>query len=379
MAKKKILYICSEAAPGMIPYACGIILSASASPELDIYAITVDDKHLSYRPYLKNLPSEKISFMHVPRNKIKNYFNKIYAYNILREAKKIIKNNNIDAVHLLTGDYTCSLIFPKLKKLCEVYYTVHDLLSHEYATNNLKLWLFKHYMRQGIRRNMKYSDNMVTNSKSQYNLMKEMYPKKNIFFHTFPSLISDSILNGNKVCPEIKDIDNYVLFFGNIDKYKGVEYLYDSFIKNIKLNEYKLVIAGNGKIYFQHNDDPRIIFINRYIKDEEVCMLYKRAACVVYPYISATQSGVLSLAYKLQTPALISDVPFFKESSGNECCLYFKRTDTEDLSDKLETLLLKTDLNKMKKAQEEYYESRHSQKAGLSQIEAIYTSVQSDV
>ena len=374
MTKKKILYICSEAAPGMIPFASSIILSAYASPELEIYAITVDDENLSYRPHLKNLPPEKISFLHVPGKGIKKYFNKLFPYNILQEAKKIVKHNNIDTIHLLTGDYTCSLIIPKLKKLCNVFFTVHDLIPHEYATSGIKAWIFKHYLLRGVRRNIKKTDNLVTNSKSQYNQMKEMYPKKNIFFHTFPSLISDSILNGKDECPEIKDIDNYILFFGNIDKYKGVEYLYDAFKKNTNLSGYKLVIAGNGNIYFNHSDDSRIIFINRYIKDEEVSMLFKRAACVVYPYISATQSGVLSLAFKLQTPALISDVPFFKESSDNECCLYFKRADTDDLSEKLETLLLKTDLSRMKKAQEKYYENHYSQKAAISQIEAIYTT-----
>ena len=372
MAKKKILYICSEAAPGMIPFASGIILSAYASPELDVYAIAVNGMHLSYRPYLKDFPPEKISFLSIPGNSIKKYSNKIFPHNILKEAKKIIRENNIDAVHLLTGDYTCSLIIPKLKKLCDVYYTVHDLIPHEYATNGIKEWVFKHYLLHGIKRNIKYTNNHVTSSSSQYNQMKEMYPQKNICFHTFPSLISESILNGKDVCPEIRDIDNYILFFGNIDRYKGVEYLYGAFKENTNLSGYKLVIAGNGNIYFDHSYDPRIIFINRYIKDEEVGMLFKQAACVVYPYISATQSGVLSLAYKLQTPALISDVPFFKENSDNECCTYFKRADTDDLSEKLETLLLKTDLNKMKKAQEEYYEKHYSQKAIVSQIEEIY-------
>ena len=42
--------------------------------------------------------------------------------------------------------------------------------------------------------------------------------------------------------------------------------------------------------------------INRYIKDSEVAYLYQHAQCVVYPYISATQSGVLSLAFYYQTP-----------------------------------------------------------------------------
>ena len=375
MTKKKVLYICSEAAPGMIPFASSIILSASASPELDIFAITIDDRNLSYHPYLKDFPSEKISFLRIPDNIFKKSFNKIFAYIILQEAKKIIKNNNIDAIHLLTGDYTCSLIIPKLKKLCEVYYTVHDLIQHEYASNSIKTLIYKHYMRLGVKRNMKHSGHLVTNSKNQYYQMKEMYPKKSIYFHTFPSLILNSILNGEEVCPEIRGIDKYILFFGHIDKYKGIEYLYDAFRKNKNLSGYILVIAGSGNIYFHHSDDPRIIFINRYIRDEEVKILFERSACVVYPYISATQSGVLSFVYKLQKPVLISDIPFFKESSNNECCLYFKRADTDDLSSKLEMLLFNTGLDKMKKAQKEYYESNYSQNAIISQIEAIYTTV----
>jgi glycosyltransferase involved in cell wall biosynthesis len=100
--------------------------------------------------------------------------------------------------------------------------------------------------------------------------------------------------------------------------------------------------------------------------------LFKQAACVVYPYISATQSGVLTLAYKFQTPALVSDIPFFRESSTGNCCLFFKRADTSDLSEQLETLLFGTDISEMKVAQKEYYDNNYSENAVVSSIETIY-------
>jgi len=57
----------------------------------------------------------------------------------------------------------------------------------------------------------------------------------------------------------------------------------------------KLVIAGKGHVYETH--DKRIIRICRFIDDSEIAELFKRAQYIVYPYRSATMSGVLSIAY----------------------------------------------------------------------------------
>lgn len=85
-------------------------------------------------------------------------------------------------------------------------------------------------------------------------------------------------------------------------------------------DNYTLVVAGSGQLGFERvADEKNVVMINRYIKDSEVAYLYQHAQCVVYPYISATQSGVLSLAFYYQTPVLASNVPFFKsiiEPSG---------------------------------------------------------------
>ena len=42
--------------------------------------------------------------------------------------------------------------------------------------------------------------------------------------------------------------------------------------------------------------------------------LFSRAAVVVYPYISATQSGVTSIASYYGKPMVLSDLPFFKQT-----------------------------------------------------------------
>ncbi len=370
--KKKILYICSEATTGLLPYAVNIIRCASQSPELDVYAITIDANGLSYRPYFDDRLAPKISFLNGEYSGLRKYVNKIYPEKIGREAKRICKAYGIDIIHLLTVDYTCVLLAPRLKRLAPVYYTVHDFIPHEESFKNVKERLVSFYIRSGVNTNIKRIHNLVTNSKNQYSRIKKKYPGKNVYYHIFPSLITGTITGGKEVCPELYNVKNYILFFGYIEKYKGVEYLYDAFKKNEKLSGYHLVIAGGGNIYFPHDNDPRILFINRYIKDEEVKNLFEQSACVVYPYISATQSGVLTLAYKFQTPALVSDIPFFRETSADDCCLFFRHADTADLSEQLERLLFHTDLSDMKTAQKRHYDENYSEKALVSSIETVY-------
>jgi glycosyltransferase involved in cell wall biosynthesis len=371
MIQKKILYICSEAASGMIPFAANIIHAATKSRYLDVFIIAVDNK-LSYKPYFEDIPEENISILKMPDNKIENLFNRIYSYNLLKETKRICKKNRIDNIHLLTGDYTCSSIISQLKNLCTVYYTVHDLQPHEKKIHRLKDRIFEFYMRRGALHILKKTDNLVTNSKNQYSLLEDKFPDKSIYYHPFPSLITNSIMKGKEVCPELDNINDYILFFGTLLKYKGTEYLYDAFKKSRNIARRKLVIAGSGDIYFKHDNDPDIVIINRYINDNEVQSLFKNASCVVYPYISATQSGVLSLAYYFQTPVIASDIPFFKESADDDCCIFFKCADSDDLANKLDYLFSKADISKIKNAQKNYYDNYYSEKALTSYFGFIY-------
>ena len=123
-------------------------------------------------------------------------------------------------------------------------------------------------------------------------------------------------------------------------------------------DNYTLVVAGSGQLGFECvADEKNVVMINRYIKDSEVAYLYKHAHCVVYPYISATQSGVLSLAFYYQTPVLVSDVPFFKsvvEHSGTG--LIFKNGNIDDLKKQLLNLV-HLDSSMMRKNQKTYYEN----------------------
>ena len=103
----------------------------------------------------------------------------------------------------------------------------------------------------------------------------------------------------------------YILFFGRIDKYKGLENLFRAF--SAYSGKYSLVVAGKGEFTNSEKDliksNHRIVIVNRYLDDGEMIWLFKNARALVLPYIEATQSGIIPIAYKYAKPVIVSNVP----------------------------------------------------------------------
>jgi glycosyltransferase involved in cell wall biosynthesis len=103
-----------------------------------------------------------------------------------------------------------------------------------------------------------------------------------------------------------------VLFFGRIEPYKGIEYFIEAAKKaNASIPGSTFIIAGDGDFrpyrgLVKNNGIFNII--NRYIDDREVAELFSSADLVVLPYISATQSGVIPIAYAFKKPVIVTNV-----------------------------------------------------------------------
>jgi glycosyltransferase involved in cell wall biosynthesis len=114
---------------------------------------------------------------------------------------------------------------------------------------------------------------------------------------------------------------NYLLFFGFIRKYKGLDVLLDaiSILKTkafLKEKNIKLLIAGefyeDENIYKQQienlNIQDEVILENNFITDSEVNNYFSLCDVVVQPYKNATQSGITPLAYHFNKPSIVTNV-----------------------------------------------------------------------
>ncbi|MDP2113680.1 MAG: glycosyltransferase, partial [Bacteroidota bacterium] len=109
----------------------------------------------------------------------------------------------------------------------------------------------------------------------------------------------------------------YLLFFGFIRDYKGLDLLLNAFAdKRLRKFHVKLLIAGE----YYSSPEPYLELIKKnnladlielrtdFIPDEEVNLYFSAADMVVQPYKSATQSGVTQIGYHFNKPMLVTNV-----------------------------------------------------------------------
>ncbi len=110
----------------------------------------------------------------------------------------------------------------------------------------------------------------------------------------------------------------YLLFFGFIRPYKGLDILLRALARDIlkSRDDIRLIVAGefyeDEKKYLQLISnlglEKKVILHTRFIPDEEVARYFSVADVVVQPYRSATQSGVTQIAYHFDVPMIVSNV-----------------------------------------------------------------------
>lgn len=110
---------------------------------------------------------------------------------------------------------------------------------------------------------------------------------------------------------------NYILFFGFIRDYKGLDLLLEAFAdERLRKFPLKLIIAGEFYSDRKKYDDliekfhlkDLIIQKTDFIPDSEVYKYFCAADIVVQPYKHATQSGVTQIAYQFNKPMIITNV-----------------------------------------------------------------------
>lgn len=220
-----------------------------------------------------------------------------------------------------------------------VFSTIHDVvfLDVKELTGTFGRLVRKYFYQRAIN----LSKSIFTVSAfSKSRILKNLNCKKDIeiIYNAAPSYLSteDKKLPSNK--------ENRILFVGNIKKHKGLKTLLDAFQSAQKKGlSLTLTIVGN-KDSFRTGDeetlkrleqkDLKIEFTGK-ISDSRLKELYSSSKVLVQPS-SYEGFGMPPLeAMTVGTPAIISDIPVFKEIYSNFPVVFFKVNDSEDLCEKL--------------------------------------------
>ena len=136
----------------------------------------------------------------------------------------------------------------------------------------------------------------------------------------------------------------YLLFFGFIRDYKGLDILLEAFaderLKNLPL---KLIVAGEfyskPDKYHQLIDElklgDRIILKTDFIPNTLVNLYFCAASIVVQPYKSATQSGVTQIGFHFHKPMLVTNVGGLSEIILHQQMGYVVEPVPQEIADSL--------------------------------------------
>lgn len=232
-----------------------------------------------------------------------------------------IKKLGVDAVNITWPPRRNKMLLYLLRK--KLVFTLHDPFPHS-AKNNRE---FEFCRKLAFR----WIPKIILLNDAQTEKFCEVYKfPRNRLFHArlgkydcinYLSEKSSSSQENLVGLPEPLRGQKYILFFGLIAPYKGVEFLLQAFGKlQQKHPDIKLLIAGSGKLYFDeslYRGNANVVLMNRYVPLAQLADLLKNALFTVCPYKDATQSGVVQTAFSMGTPIVATDVGNFAKAIEN--------------------------------------------------------------
>lgn len=121
----------------------------------------------------------------------------------------------------------------------------------------------------------------------------------------------------------------YILFFGLIRRYKGLDVLIRAFRRDASQAS-RMMIAGKPQsedlleeIQDLCSDDQRITLILRHISDAEIPDIFSQCRLVVLPYVESLNSGVAILSASFGAPTLARGNPVMREYSKRWPSLFY--------------------------------------------------------
>ena len=99
-----------------------------------------------------------------------------------------------------------------------------------------------------------------------------------------------------------------ILFWGRIRPYKGVGTLIEC--ARLLPGDVEIVIAGEGAGIYESSVEgaSQIKLIDRFLDEKEIAELCQECSVVVTPYIDASQSGIVPVAYAFSKPVVSTNV-----------------------------------------------------------------------
>lgn len=198
----------------------------------------------------------------------------------------------------------------KLSGSCTRIFLCHNVQEHE---SIFGLGRFKQRFFQGADKLIVLS----TTSAKELEVLNVSTPTS-ILFHPISTGYGDELPQG-KAKQQLGIAENMpvILYFGLVRPYKGLPYLLQA-AHHLKQRGTVFHLRVAGEFYQGFNEAVTLVdrlglkevvtLENRFVQDQDVSCYFSASDVVALPYLSATQSGVVPIAYHFNRPVVVTEV-----------------------------------------------------------------------
>jgi glycosyltransferase involved in cell wall biosynthesis len=181
----------------------------------------------------------------------------------------------------------------------------------------------------------------VLNDLNKFDTVKPRVFSPHPLYDNFGASVSENLA---KKTIGLEEDTKYILFFGFIREYKGLDLLIKAFAdERFRQLPVKLLIAGefyiDGKPYLDLIEElglkEFIVLRTEFIENHEIVNYFCACDIVAQPYKDATQSGVTQIAYHFEKPMLTTNVGGLSEMVPDGIVGYVVNPIVNEISDAL--------------------------------------------
>ena len=268
-----------------------------------------------FMPFARNkcFSMYQISTVELSSIGVKRIINPVLILYYRKIARRIIAQK-YDLVNVIGQNKSTAFLSVVLRsKGVNVVHSLHEVcVNHQIADrlNSIVFYLIE----------KKISIN-VFSQKTAEDLVR-LADNKPLKYSVIPFSLFTGYLEYNDIdIPELKGEKDYVLFYGFIVDYKGLDMLLKATYELTKRGfTKKIVVAGGGNVdcLATMKKERSFIVINRWIENVEISTLIRNCHIVVCPYHSSSQTGITQTVFNFDKPIVATKVPAFTTTIEDE-------------------------------------------------------------
>lgn len=246
---------------------------------------------------------------------------------------KAAENNGCAVFHGLSNEIPFDK--PKIPMVCTIHDVIFKEFPHFYGLVDRQIYECK------TRNACSRAAAIIVTSQTTKEQLLRFYPVQESRIQVIYQSIEPRFAQTPWCADTLKP---YLLYYSSFNPRKNQIKLLQSFAKIAKHSDFDLVLAGQGRGLYEMQEEVLRLKLSDNVRvvvspnNDEIINLLSKSSGFIYPSLQEGFGIPLVEAAHMGVPMAVSDIPIFRELSGNVAAAYFDPRKLEEMSEAMTTL-----------------------------------------